>query len=84
MSLHPQITRETKNVKYSGYFLNEGEKTLVFSSRKLRVDIVNNLDMEMSGFFGDLVVLCNVFRETVFGEDVLLRTDTWCFLEAAW
>ena len=43
MSLHPQITRETKNVKYSGYFLNEGEKTLVFSSRKLRVDFVHYL-----------------------------------------
>jgi hypothetical protein len=44
--------------------------------------------MEFSGFFGESVVSCNVFLEIVLEvvfaeadmwEDVLLRTDMWCF-----
>lgn len=50
--------------------------------------------MDIFGFFGDLDVPCDIFLETVLWEDVfaeadtreavLLRTDTWCVLEAAW
>jgi hypothetical protein len=47
-------------------------------------------EVEISGFFGDSVVSCDVFLETVLGEmfllkptsgrtDVLLRTDMCCF-----
>ena len=44
-------------------------------------------EMEISGSFGDSVVSCDIFLETVLDvfaeagmwEDVLLRTDTWCF-----
>ena len=32
--------------------------------------------MEISGFFGDSVVLCDVFLETVLGEDVFAEADT--------
>lgn len=39
--------------------------------------------MEISGFFGDSVVSCDVFLETGLWEHVLLRTDTWCVLEAS-
>jgi hypothetical protein len=47
------------------------------------------INVEISGFFGALVVSCNVFLEPVLGkdvfaeadiwEDVLLRTDMLCF-----
>jgi hypothetical protein len=44
--------------------------------------------VEISGFFGDSVVSCDVCLETVFrgffpeadtSQDVLLRTGMWCF-----
>jgi hypothetical protein len=52
------------------------------------------VEVEISGFFVDSAVSYAVFLETVLKEvvcaeadtweDVLLRTDMWCFLEAAW
>ena len=35
--------------------------------------------MGISGFIGDTVVSRDFFLETVLWEDVLLRTDMWCF-----
>ena len=51
-------------------------------------------EVEMSGFFGDSVVSCDVFLETILWEDVfaeidtwedvLLRTDMWWFSGGMW
>jgi hypothetical protein len=40
------------------------------------------IEVEMYGFFGNSVVSCYVFLETVLGEDVLLGNRRGIFLEA--
>ena len=36
-------------------------------------------EVEISDFFGDSLVSCDIFLETVLREDTLLRRDTWSF-----
>jgi hypothetical protein len=43
------------------------------------------IEIEISGFFGDSVVSCDVFLETALWKDVfLLKQARSIFLEAAW
>lgn len=41
--------------------------------------IIKLIQSGISDFIGDSVMLRDAFLEAVFWEDVLLRTDTWCF-----
>jgi hypothetical protein len=38
----------------------------------------SHTEVDISGFFGDSVVSCNVFLEIVLREDVLAEADMWC------
>lgn len=37
---------------------------------------IQRAEVEMSGFFGDSVVSCDAFLETVLSEDVFAEADT--------